>query len=98
MRFGKERALRCFKQAETSPFAKRNPWNSFRLQNKKANASERGCAAVFMTPVFFRGKEGGTHWNPLNMKEISEGIRNRAGARAARVIAEKNYSPEIKRM
>ena len=48
MRFEKERALRCFKQAETSPFAKRNPWNSFRLQNKRANASERGCAAVFM--------------------------------------------------
>lgn len=27
--------------------------------------------------------------NPLNMKEISEGIRNRVRVRAARVIAEK---------
>ncbi|HBN18452.1 MAG TPA: hypothetical protein DD422_10405 [Akkermansia sp.] len=51
----------CLKQAETSPFAKRNPRNSFQLQNKKENALQRGCVTVLITPFFFQGEEGGSY-------------------------------------
>lgn len=57
-----------FKQTETSPFAKRNPWNSIQLQNKEVDALQRG-ATPFSSHLFsFRVKRDET----IDYEEINK--------------------------